>query len=313
MLQDSGISSFLSKEVRAMRALFRVAVTLFFIVAAVPASVEAQTLQVPQGVGDQREATKLPAATQWTLEAAGPVQQAEINAVMLLVCTSTKMKGTGFLIDNGLVVTNNHVVSGCNADQMMGVTSAGVQIRFLKVTADPDVDLALLKPSQKMIGGLHLASGEKPPVGTSVSTWGYPLQFNGPTPLLSTGYIAGFIEDGIGAKKVKHLVINGAINPGNSGGPLFITGSDKVIGIVVAKFLPYSPYVQKAINVMSNNQNGFQYTGTDASGQSITMSEAQVVATVLQEFYNGTQVMIGEAISVSELKALLILKEAEMR
>jgi S1-C subfamily serine protease len=57
-------------------------------------------------------ATKIPVSTQWTLEAAGPVQQTEINSVMLLFCPVTSMKGTGFLIDKGLIVTNNHVVAG---------------------------------------------------------------------------------------------------------------------------------------------------------------------------------------------------------
>jgi S1-C subfamily serine protease len=231
---------------------------------------------------------------------------------MLLLCTTTKMKGSGFLIDDGLVVTNNHVVSGCTADQMVGLTSEGTVVQFLNVATDADVDLALLKPSKPMRGGLQLAAEDKPPVGTPVSTWGYPLQFNGPSPLLSNGYIAGFIEDGVGATKVKHLVINGAINPGNSGGPLFTLNSNKVIGIVVAKFLPYSPAVQKIISVMSNTSSGVIYNGTDASGHPATLSEAQIVADVLQEFYNGTQVMIGEAISVSELKEFIQKKGAAL-
>jgi S1-C subfamily serine protease len=196
---------------------------------------------------------------------------------------------------------------------MIGLTSGGKQIKFLKVATDPDVDLALLKPSQTRSGGLHLATLDSPSVGTSVSTWGYPLQFNGPAPLLSNGYIAGFTEDGLGVRKVKHLIVDGAINPGNSGGPLFKAGDDKVIGIVVAKFLPYSPSVQNIISAMSTTDSGLIYTGTDGSGNPIKMSEAQIVAKVLQEFYNGTQVMIGEAISVSELKSLLAQTEAEFQ
>jgi S1-C subfamily serine protease len=256
---------------------------------------------------------KIPVATQWTLEAAGPVQKTEINAVMLLLCSQSGMKGTGFLIDKGLVVTNNHVVSGCGPEQMIGYSSAGRVIHFAKMATDGDVDLALLKPLQPLTGGLHLSTVDRPSVGTSVSTWGYPLQFNGPAPLLSNGYIAGFIEDGAGARKVKHLVVDGAINPGNSGGPLFKEGDDKVIGIVVAKFLPFSPSVQQIISVMSKTPSGLIYNGTDGTGQPVRMSEAQVVATVLQEFYNGTQVMIGEAISVTELKILLAAKEAELQ
>ena len=66
-------------------------------------------LSIGISVGQSSEQTeqqqKMPVATQWTLEAAGPVQKTEINAVMLLVCSQSEMKGTGFLIDKGLVVT----------------------------------------------------------------------------------------------------------------------------------------------------------------------------------------------------------------
>jgi hypothetical protein len=263
---------------------------------------------------DDQSPTSAPIATQWTLDAAGTVQRAGIKAVLMLYCPVSGMKGTGFLIDNGLVVTNNHVVAPCSAQQMIGLSSLGKQVKFRKVATDVTVDLALLRPSEQLSGGLHLAApAENPPVGISVSTWGYPLNFNGPAPLLSTGYIAGFIEDGAGVKKVKHLVIDGAFNPGNSGGPLFKANDDKVIGIVVAKFLPFPPAVEQTIIMMSKVGSGVIYTGTDATGKPTSISEAQIVASVLQEFYKGTQVMIGEAISVAELRAMLVSKEAELK
>jgi S1-C subfamily serine protease len=261
----------------------------------------------------QTPTTEMPVATQWTLDAAGPVQQNGIKAVVLLVCPVTHMKGTGFLVNDGLVVTNNHVVSGCSAQQMVGHSSLGATIHFRKLSSDQVVDLALLRPTEVLGGGLQLAAGVGPSVGTPVSTWGYPLSFNGPAPILSTGYIAGFLEDGPGEKKVKHLIINGAFNPGNSGGPLFKFGDDKVIGIVVAKLAPFSESVQKTIDVMAQNGTGVIYTATDSSGKTRNFSEGQVVASILQEFYNDSQVMIGEAISVFELRALLSSKEAELK
>jgi S1-C subfamily serine protease len=308
------ISSLLIREVQTMSSQFRSPVAMSFLVATILMMGQAQTSQTAKDqVQGKQGDIQFPVATTWTLEAAAPVQQAEIKAVMLLICTSTKMKGSGFLVEQGFVVTNNHVVAGCTPQQMLGISSAGTTIQFGKVAVDADVDLALLKPSKPLTGGLRLATVDNPPVGTPVSTWGYPLQFNGPAPLLSNGYIAGFREDGVGAKKVKHLIVNGAINPGNSGGPLFVAGSDQVVGIVVAKFLPYSASVQQLISVMSNTTSGLIYTGTDGNGKPIQKSEAQIVASILQEFYDGTQVMIGEAISASELRALLAQKEAELR
>lgn len=170
-----------------------------------------------------------------------------------------------------------------------------------------------------MTGGLHLASADKPKVGASVSTWGYPLAFNGPAPILSTAILAGFTEDGIGTKKVKHLILNGAINPGNSGGPLFQGNDDKVIGIVVAKYLPYSPQVQRLITLLASNTQSMlsgvgsgNFVRRDAQGHEITITPSMVTAAVLQEFYNGTQVSLGEAISVDELKMLLASKASDL-
>jgi hypothetical protein len=185
---------------------------------------------------------------------------------------------------------------------------------------DKDVDLALLKPSHQMTGGLHLSVADKPKVGASMSTWGYPLAFNGPAPILSTAILAGFTEDGIGLKKVKHLILNGAINPGNSGGPLFQGNDDEVVGIVVAKYLPFSPPVQTLITLLaSNTQSMMQglgsgnFIGKDAHGNQRTITQSMVTASVLQESYNGTQVSLGEAISVLELKTLLASKASELR
>jgi S1-C subfamily serine protease len=269
---------------------------------------------------EHTEQTSIPITTKWTLEAAGAVQQVEINSVVLLICPVTQTKGSGFLIDTGLIVTNNHVLNGCTAGQMQCITSQGSTISFTKAVVDKDVDLALLKPSHQMTGGLHLASADKPKVGASVSTWGYPLAFNGPAPILSTAILAGFIEDGIGAEKVKHLILNGAINPGNSGGPLFQGNDDKVIGIVVAKYLPYSSEVQRLITLLASNTQSMltgvgsgNFVGKDAQGHEITVTPSMVTASVLQEFYNGTQVSLGEAISVEELKTLLASKASELR
>jgi len=61
-----------------------------------------------------------------------------------------------------------------------------------------------------------------------------------PAPLLSVGYLAGFMDHPIRSKPPKHLAMNGAFNPGNSGGPLFKSNEDKVIGIVVSKHAPIS-------------------------------------------------------------------------
>ena len=64
---------------------------------------------------------------------------------------------------------------------------------------------------------------------------------------------------------------------------------------------------------MANMKTGIIYEGTDEQGNRVQMSEGQVVAMVLEQFYKTTQVMIGEAISASELRAFLASKEREIR
>jgi S1-C subfamily serine protease len=85
---------------------------------------------------EHTEQTSIPITTKWTSEAAGAVQQVEINSVVLLICPFTQTKGSGFLIDTGLIVTNNHVLNGCTAGQMQCITSQGSTISFTKAVVD---------------------------------------------------------------------------------------------------------------------------------------------------------------------------------
>jgi hypothetical protein len=50
----------------------------------------------------------MPVSTQWSLDAASPVQRNAINSVLWMYCPASQMKGTSFLLKTGLVVTNNH-------------------------------------------------------------------------------------------------------------------------------------------------------------------------------------------------------------
>jgi S1-C subfamily serine protease len=126
------------------------------------------------------------------------------------------------------------------------------------------------------------------------------------------GYVAGFLEANQNNKKVKHLVINGAFNPGNSGGPLFVSNDNKVIGVVVAKYILYPPMVEQVIHALENQKSGFVYTAVDPQGNKVDYSEGQLVGMVLEQFYRTAQVMIGQAISVSELRSFLKAKESEL-
>src|SRR5688572_9616427 len=75
---------------------------------------------------------QIPVTTQWLLSSAKPAQRTRLNAVtenvFLMRCLSRK--GTGFLIKNGLVVTNEHVVENCAAADISARSAHGKTINF---------------------------------------------------------------------------------------------------------------------------------------------------------------------------------------
>lgn len=261
----------------------------------------AQTTQVPTSVDSTL-----------VLDAAGPAQRKSLGSIYLVVCPGAGA-GTGFLIEPGVVITNAHVVGTCNEQTLFALTAENRQIKFNKVISDTHRDLALLIPISALKGGLRLASKDNPVPGTEVSTWGYPLLYNGASPLLSVGYISGYRADNSSGSSVKHIVVNGAFNHGNSGGPLLVAHSNEVIGIVVLTYHFYPPAVKEIIDGLSKLNSGFMIgSQIKPDGTTQHFSEAQVTAMVLEEFYEKTQVMIGEAISASELTAFLKEKAAEL-
>jgi S1-C subfamily serine protease len=75
-----------------------------------------------------------------------------------MLCPATQKKGTGFLIDSGQIITNEHVVNGCTAANMEAYAPTGRTVHFTGMTVDADRDLAVLRPSEKLSGGLPLGS-----------------------------------------------------------------------------------------------------------------------------------------------------------
>jgi S1-C subfamily serine protease len=254
----------------------------------------------------------IPVATQWTLESLPPVQRATVKSVLLIVCQKAGRKGTAFLLNNGLLVTNFHVVTGCATGDLWARSPMGQTISFEKMETDDKRDLALLKPSKHLDGGLELGADVEPPPETRVKTWGFPLSYEGLAPILSMGYVAGYIPRKAGDRVVKHLVINGAFNPGNSGGPLISEGNNKVVGVVVTKWTLFSPDIETAIYGLNHTpSSGGSNVVDQRTGRHL--SNEEVAAMALQDFYEVAQVMIGEAISASELRAFLHEKEPSLR
>jgi S1-C subfamily serine protease len=250
---------------------------------------------------------EMPVTTQWVLDAAGVTQRNAVKSVLLMVCPVTQKKGTAFSLTSGLIVTNEHVVHGCQANELVGSLPSGQGVQFKTMVVDADRDLAVLRPTKALPDGLELGSDATLKIGNTVSTWGFPLIYNGPAPLLSVGYVAGFNAVKVGPRTVKHIVVNGAFNPGNSEGPVFLSQDNHVIGVVVWKQRIMSQLVPTVIDSFMHPNVSMSSTLVQRlpDGTSRPVSQQEAIGLVLEEFYDTVQVMIGEAISVSELKALI--------
>jgi S1-C subfamily serine protease len=274
----------------------------------------------------QEHPPTVPVSTQSTLDASAPVQRSAINSVMLVYCKKTSMKGTGFALADGTVVTAAHVLCGCGLGDITAQDTRGQVITFTKLAHDDDRDIAALKPARPLQGGLELAPDTTVEVAERVNTWGFPLIYNGPAPLISVGYVSGYYESNNKvdackvprtdqSPKVTHIVVNGAFNPGNSGGPLFVFGQKKVVGLVIWKMNTLSEFVKDAVDGFShsntNSVGNFSIPSPDGKRQPVT--DQQMIGIVLGEFYNKVQVDIGEAIAVSEVRKFLKTHADELR
>jgi serine protease Do len=152
--------------------------------------------------------------------------------------TSQTGAGTGIIVDSsGLILTNNHVVSGQGATFSV-FTSDGKEYKDAKVIAtDPTRDIAFVKISAKGLKPAVLGDSSNLRVGARVIAIGNALgQFQNSA---TEGIISGLgrpirAGDKAGVESLANLIqTDAAINPGNSGGPL-VNISGQVIGMNTA-------------------------------------------------------------------------------
>ena len=135
--------------------------------------------------------------------------------------------GTGFFVAPGVVVTNEHVISG---NWNVVLKSAGVSMRARVTKLAPELDLALLRvdtPGGQSI--LPLGTATTARVGQEVIAIGFALG------LLENTVTRGIISGIRTAGSTTFVQTDAAINPGNSGGPL-LDRHGRVIGITTLKF-----------------------------------------------------------------------------
>lgn len=147
--------------------------------------------------------------------------------------------GTGFVIDEGLIATNQHVVSQRNVTYFVQVNGLEEVLEVLDIYRDPVNDIAVLRvENNSNLVPLALGDGEELKVGQQVIAIGNPLgELSG---TVTTGVISGLGRSvdiqrgGFFNTTIETfddvIQTDAAINPGNSGGPL-LNLKGQVIGI----------------------------------------------------------------------------------
>jgi putative serine protease PepD len=141
--------------------------------------------------------------------------------------------GTGIVLnDEGLILTNNHVISEGTGITVSPGRSTNLTRTASVVGTDPNSDLALIKVNPNGLGlqPLKLVSSSSVQVGDSVYALGNPY---GLTETLTKGIVSALqreisAPDGATIKNV--IQTDAPLNPGNSGGPLLNAEGD-VIGV----------------------------------------------------------------------------------
>lgn len=151
--------------------------------------------------------------------------EARLRGAIACVETDDGSIGSGFLaLDNGVVVTNAHVV-GRELEVKLRWMEHAQPIAARVIEIDTALDVAFLLPVVRTEHlPLELANSEYARVGQTVYSVGHPLGF---ACTIARGVISAV------NRKVRgqiYLQTDAAINPGNSGGPL-IDESGAVLGI----------------------------------------------------------------------------------
>jgi S1-C subfamily serine protease len=138
-------------------------------------------------------------------------------------------QGSGFVAnDNGLVVTNYHVVKG--ASSLSILLDGGKAVEVMGVASvDPDGDLALIKAKGMLPPPLKLAATLSL-VGARTYAIGSPL---GLTNTLSEGLVSGLRKENV---SLTFIQTTAPISPGSSGGPL-LDESGEVLGVTTLCFI----------------------------------------------------------------------------
>ncbi|UOQ56351.1 MarP family serine protease [Leucobacter allii] len=215
---------------------------LRFLQSATPEPVEAalarlRSAALEDGIPTMLEAAGIDAGRAPDADADTAALDAAARSVLRITTNSpacsTSSSGSGFVVSDGVVMTNAHVVAG--AQEIVVEESGAIPEAARLVYFDPAADIAVLRADGLTAAPLRIAAD--PAAGDTVFFQGYP--YGGPfasrsAAALVTGPLLGSDVGGGGTVTRSVTTIAGEVRPGNSGGPL-LTADGAVAGMIFAK------------------------------------------------------------------------------
>ena len=211
-----------------------VAASAFFIASGGSSGrVTAHVTTLPSAAGSTAGGRREVSST--TTLTATQIYQRDSSGVVSIKATTAEGgdTGTGIVLnDEGLILTNNHVISDGTSITVSPGKSSNVTRTATVVGADANSDLALIKidPSGLGLQPLKLVSSSSVEVGDAVYAIGNPY---GLDETLTKGIVSALgreIAAPDGAPIKNAIQTDAALNPGNSGGPL-LNAQGEVIGV----------------------------------------------------------------------------------
>lgn len=178
----------------------------------------------------------LPSVVSITVKKSAPIQDSMfLNSIQFpdapYGSTDREVKAAGVVVDghDGLIVTNTHVIE--QADDISVTLSDGRRFQGIRVDADPNTDIAVIRIAADNLVALPMANSDMLEVGDYLVAVGNPF---GMGTTVSHGIVSALHRSGLRISGDQDFIQTDApLNPGNSGGPL-VNLRGELVGIATA-------------------------------------------------------------------------------